>query len=80
MDRVIYIKDFKNVESVNNAVVKVKYLLENEEELLKFYNQNIFNENSLVEIQKYEKVFDDMMDHCMHRVVSLKNDLFSIIV
>ncbi len=72
MDRVIYIKDFKNVESINNAVEKVKYLLENEEELLKFYNQNIFNEKSLLEIQKYEKVFDTMMDHCINRVVSAK--------
>src|SRR6056300_1010437 len=78
MDRVIYIKDFyitefndteivnNTIKSINNSVEKVKYLLENEEELLKFYNQNIFNENSLVEIQKYEKVFDDMMDHCMN--------------
>ena len=72
MDRVIYIKDFKNVESINNAVERVKYLLDNEEELLKFYNQNIFNENALLEIQKYEKVFDDMMHHCINRIVSAK--------
>lgn len=72
MDRVIYIEDFKNIESINNAVEKVKYLLENEEELLKFYNQNIFNEKSLLEIQKYEKVFDDMMEHCINRVISSK--------
>ena len=72
MNRVIFIDDFKNTESINNAIEKVKYLLENKEELLKFYNQNIFNETSLLEIQKYALTFDNMMDHCMNRVIFSK--------
>lgn len=72
MGRVIYIENFKDNESIQKAKEKVKYLIDREEELLKFYNQNIFNENALLEIQKYEKVFDTMMDHCINRVVSAK--------
>ena len=68
MERVLYV-NLEEKESIDALKDKIKSLLSNEQELQELYNLNPFTPNACDEIEKYEKSFNKLFEHCINRVV-----------